>query len=180
MRPLTDDEMKKLFEKLQIFIGPNISKLIDRTDEPHTFRLIKDRVFYISESQMKLSTNIARDMLMSIGVCFGKFTKSGKFKLHITSLDYLAQYAIHKIWIKTNSEMSFLYGNNITKSGLLKMTDNIPQYAGVIVYNTEEIVLGFGLSAQPTEYIRDLEPTAVVLLHQSDIGEYLRIEDNIV
>lgn len=33
------------------------------------------------------------DSIISIGTCFGKFTKSGKFRLHITSLDYLAPYA---------------------------------------------------------------------------------------
>lgn len=33
------------------------------------------------------------DNIISIGTCFGKFTKSGKFRLHITSLDYLSPYA---------------------------------------------------------------------------------------
>ena len=47
MRPLTDDEMKAVFEKLQSYIGTNVSKLIDRTDEPHTFRMIRDRVYYL-------------------------------------------------------------------------------------------------------------------------------------
>ncbi len=27
------------------------------------------------------------------GTCFGKFTKTKKFKLHVTCLDYLAPYA---------------------------------------------------------------------------------------
>lgn len=30
---------------------------------------------------------------MSLGTCFGKFTKSGKFHLKVTCLDYLAQHA---------------------------------------------------------------------------------------
>ena len=47
MRPLTDDEMRTLFEKLQIFLGADIKSLIDRIDEPHTFRLIDTRVFYL-------------------------------------------------------------------------------------------------------------------------------------
>lgn len=47
MRPLTDEEMRKLFEKLQSFLGADIKKLIDRSDEPHTFRIIKERVFYV-------------------------------------------------------------------------------------------------------------------------------------
>lgn len=31
--------------------------------------------------------------MLSLGTCFGKFTKSGKFRLHITALDYISQYA---------------------------------------------------------------------------------------
>lgn len=30
---------------------------------------------------------------MSVGTCFGKFTKTNKFRLHITALDFLAPYA---------------------------------------------------------------------------------------
>ena len=179
MRPLTDEEMRAFFAKLQTFVGPNIAKLIDRPDEPYTFRLIKDRVYYLSEAQMKLASNVARDHLMSIGTCFGKFTKSGKFRLHVTCLDYLAQYAQYKVWIKPGAEMAFLYGNNVTKAALARITENTPQYGGVIVYNMNDVPLGFGVAAQPTEYCRDLEPGANVVLHQGDVGEYLRVEDSL-
>lgn len=91
-------------------IGSNIKHLIDRPDETYCFRLQKDRVYYVryelgrlgnsmgyscgySESMMRMATNIGRDHLGSLGVCFGKFTKTGKFTLHITALDHLAQYA---------------------------------------------------------------------------------------
>ena len=46
---------------------------------------------------MRLAISVARPNLVSLGTCFGKFTKSGKFKLHITALDYLAQYAKYKV-----------------------------------------------------------------------------------
>lgn len=42
---------------------------------------------------MKLAGNVARKNLISLGTCFGKFTGSQKFKLHITALDYIAPYA---------------------------------------------------------------------------------------
>lgn len=179
MRPLTDEEMRQFFGKLQTFLGDNITKLIDRSDAPHTFRMIKDRVYYINEAHLRLATNISRDNMLCIGTCFGKFTKGGKFKLHITCLDYIAQYCQHKVWVKNSSEMSFLYGNNVTKSGLAKITENTPQYAGVVVYSLSNIPLGFGIAAQPTEYCRDLEPMGNVVLHQGDIGEYLRAEDTL-
>jgi hypothetical protein len=59
--------------------------------------------------------------------------------------------------------MSFLYGNNVTKAGLARITDGTPQYGGVIVYSMSDIPLGFGVAAQPTEYCRDLEPNANVV-----------------
>ena len=42
---------------------------------------------------MRKATNVGRTELMSLGTCFGKFTKSRKFKLHVTCLDHIAQYA---------------------------------------------------------------------------------------
>lgn len=53
MRILTDEETKVFFTKLSEYIGPNIKFLIDRNDEPHVFRLVKDRVYYMSESILK-------------------------------------------------------------------------------------------------------------------------------
>jgi hypothetical protein len=77
--------------------GKNLVHLIDRPDEPYCFRLQKDRVYYVSESSMRLGISVARSNLVSLGTCFGKFSKSGKFKLHITALDYVAQYAKYKV-----------------------------------------------------------------------------------
>ena len=94
MRPLTEDETKTLFMKLSEYIGKNVEKLINRSDERYCFRLMKgERCYYISESVMKAASNISRDNLLHCGTCIGKFTKSGKFRLHITALEYLAQYA---------------------------------------------------------------------------------------
>lgn len=42
---------------------------------------------------MKKAGHISRDNLLSFGTCFGKFTKTGKFRLHVTALDFLAPYA---------------------------------------------------------------------------------------
>ena len=93
MRPLTEEETKTLFLKLSEYIGKNIEKMIHRSDERHCFRLMKDRCYYISESIMKAATSISRDNLLHAGTCVGKFTKSGKFRLEITALEYLSQYA---------------------------------------------------------------------------------------
>lgn len=179
MRPLTEEETKVVFEKLASYIGRNISFLIDNQENPHVFRLQKDRVYYVSEKIARYATSVARQNLMSVGTCFGKFTKTGKFRLHITALPYLAQYAKYKIWIKTNGEMPFLYGNHVLKAHVGRMSDDIPQHAGVIVYSMSDVPLGFGASAKSTGEAKNLQPTGIVAFRQGDIGEYLREEDTL-
>lgn len=53
----------------------------------------QDRVYYCSESLMKKAACVAREQLLSFGTCLGKFTKTKKFHIHITALDYIAPYA---------------------------------------------------------------------------------------
>lgn len=60
-----------------------------------------------SEKLMKTATNFGRDNLLSIGTCVGKFTKTERFHISITFLDYLAQYA------KVNMIFSVLYPQRI-------------------------------------------------------------------
>ncbi|KAF7985302.1 hypothetical protein HWV62_6471 [Athelia sp. TMB] len=178
MRPLTEDESKAVFTKLANYIGKNLIHLIDRADEPYCFRLQKDRVFYVSESSMRLGISVARPNLISLGTCFGKFSKSGKFKLHITALDYVAQYAKYKVWIKPNGEMPFLYGNHVVKAHLGRITEDTPEHQGVVVFSMSDVPLGFGVTARSTVDTRKLDPTAIIVFHQADVGEYLRDEDN--
>jgi hypothetical protein len=108
---------------------------------------------------MRLSISVARPNLVSLGTCLGKFSKSGKFKLHITSLDYLAQYAKYKVsfvptpfrfhcsndhvevWIKPNGEMPFLYGNHVLKAHLGRITEDTPEHQGVVVYSMNDVPL---------------------------------------
>lgn len=98
--------------------------------------------------------------------------------LHITALEYLSQYAKYKVWIKPKAEMSFVYGNHVLKAQVLKVTENVPQYYGVIVYNQNDIPLGFGSMARCTSDSRNIDPTAVMVFNQADVGEYLRAESN--
>lgn len=104
-----------------------------------------DEARALSESIMKTSSMADRDHLISMGTCFGKFTKTKKFVLHITALDYLAQYATvcvllglrpvhyaeaakqYKVWVKPSGEMSFLYGNHVLKAHLGRITENTPK-----------------------------------------------------
>jgi len=46
-----------------------------------------------SEAIIKFASNFPRKELLSFGTCFGRFTKTRKFRLHITALDFIAPYA---------------------------------------------------------------------------------------
>ena len=148
--------------------GKNLIHLIDRPDEPYCFRLQKDRVYYVSESSTCALTGIsvARPNLVSLGTCFGKFSKSGKFKLHITALvDYIAQYAkfkvrlsfssattelsLNQVWIKPNGEMPFLYGNHVVKAHLGRITEDTPEHQGVVIFSMSDVPLVSALPVIP-------------------------------
>jgi len=141
MRSLTDQETKTLFAKLASYIGHNISSLIDRPSDPYVFRLHKDRVYYVSTELANLATSLPRTSLLSLGTCLGKFSKTGKFRLHVTALDYLAQHATYKVWVKPNGEMPFLYGNHVLKAHVGRITQDTPEHQGVVIYSMSDIPL---------------------------------------
>jgi hypothetical protein len=72
--------------------GANKGALLDIREGSLTYR-----VYYLPVAMLHLATSVARSNLISLGTCFGKFSKTGKFKLGITSLDWLAKYAKYKV-----------------------------------------------------------------------------------
>ncbi|KAE8154724.1 hypothetical protein BDV25DRAFT_147326 [Aspergillus avenaceus] len=182
MRQLTEQETKTLFEKLANYTGRSLNNLITTSEDPndrYVFRLHGNRVYYMRMSLANLSTAIPRTNLLSLGTCIGKFTKSGQFRMHITALDVIAPHARYKVWIKPNGEMPFMYGGNIVRAHLQKFSEDLPEHAGVVVLNSNDTPLGFGISARSSQEARKLDPTAVIVFRQGDIGEYLREEDTL-
>eukprot|EP00921_Rhytidocystis_pertsovi_P017473 GHVQ01027499.1.p1 GENE.GHVQ01027499.1~~GHVQ01027499.1.p1 ORF type:complete len:181 (+),score=20.29 GHVQ01027499.1:478-1020(+) len=180
MRQLTDEETRLVLEKLTKFLGDNVMLLVDRKDQPHVFRLHRDRIFYLSETVLKMAGCIPRKSLLCAGVCMGKLTKTRKFNLSITALHYLSRYAIYKIWLKPAGEQTFVYGNHIIKRHIGRITESTPCNTGVVVYSMNDIPLGFGVTAKTTEHMRAAPTEALVVYHQADVGEYLREEADLV
>ena len=77
--------------------GGSKDDIDDDDDISPLLRLQKDKVFLLNNSINNLATSVARHNLISLGQCLGKFTKSGKFKLGIGSLDVLARWARYKV-----------------------------------------------------------------------------------
>lgn len=187
MRPLTDTETKTLFEKLANYTGRSLTNLLtssttnpsSKDPDRYVFRIQKDRVYYVRESLANLATSVARQNLLSLGTCIGKFTRTGKFRLHITALDVIAPHARYKVWIKPNGEMPFLYGGHVVKAHVGRWSEECPEHQGVVVLSMNDTPLGFGVTARSTAEARRLDPTGIVCFRQADVGEYLREEDTL-
>ena len=149
MRALTETETKVLFNKLANYTGRSLSHLVTdttgsgdhKTPDRHVFRIQNARVYYVRESIANLATSVARKNLVSLGTCLGKFTKSGKFMLHITALDIIAPHARYKVWVKPNGEMPFLYGGNVVKAHVGRWSEDCPEHQGVVVLSMNDTPL---------------------------------------
>ncbi|CDJ38987.1 60S ribosome subunit biogenesis protein NIP7, putative [Eimeria tenella] len=181
MRPLTEDEIKLVLEKLSKFLGDNLLHLIENSSDPHVFRLHRDRVFFLSEKLLKAAGCVPRKNLLSVGQCIGKITKGRKFRLGITALHVIAKYAPHKVWLNPGGEQAFVYGNHIIKRHVGRLTADMPSGAGVCVLSLNgDLPLGFGTSAKATAEIHTASTEAVSFYHHADVGEYLREEADLV
>jgi 60S ribosome subunit biogenesis protein NIP7 len=178
MRPLTDEETKLVFEKLVKYIGKKITYMVDNEENNFVFRLHKNRVYYCNEEMFKFVINFEKKKLISFGTCLGKFTKTGKFRLNITALDYLAKYAQYKIWLKPNGEQLYLYGHHVIKSHIERISEDTPVHAGVVIFNIKDVPLGFGTTAKSAMDLKNAEPNNIIVYNQADIGEYLRVEED--
>lgn len=134
---------------------------------------------------MKQATSIARPNLAMLGTCLGKFSKTRKFRLHITSLDWLSKYAKYKVcqadfllesiaksirtqvWIKPNGEMPYLYGNHVVKAHLGRITEDTPEHQGVVIFSMNDTPLGFGVTAKSSVDSRKLDPTGILVYNQA-------------
>ena len=65
LNPVNLQETKAVFEKLHKFLGKNIKHLVDRSDEPHVFRLHKNRVYYVRESLLRRATNVRHQIAIN-------------------------------------------------------------------------------------------------------------------
>ena len=180
MRPLSEEELTVVFEKLKRFLGDNLPQMLaesaDSDDQP-LLRLHKDRVFLLTQAIAAKAAHIPRKALMSAGTILGKFTHSKKFRLQVTALPLLAQLGKHKVWVKPGGEQSFLYGNHVVKAHLKRVTEDVVANQGVVIYSEADTPIGFGAMARSVAECRTAAgPESIVVYHQSDCGEYLRDE----
>ena len=65
------------------------------------------------------------------------------------------------------------------KSHIERITEDTPIHSGVIIYNIKDVPLGFGTTAKSALELKDTDPNTIVVFNQADVGEYLRVEDDV-
>lgn len=173
MRPLKEEETKKVFAKLEKFIGENMKKLIKEGTE---LVFHEKRVFLTTQELIKSCSQIKREKLIQCGGQIGKFTRNDNFKITITALHLLIPFAKHKIWLKNSAEMNFLYKNNVIRSHMHKISENVPLNGVVFVFNQNDTPLGFGVTARSSGDISQSGGHTLIVINQADTGEYIRDE----
>ncbi|KAM0687431.1 ribosome biosynthesis protein nip7 [Conglomerata obtusa] len=167
MRPLTNEEASAVTAKLAKFINtPTIPPL-----QYHNATVLS-----IQPHILKHTSSLSRKDLLTCGTKIGKFTKTGKFHLTITATA-LSQYALHRVWVKNTAEMNFLYGNDVLKAHVLKMSDECVVNSYCFVFNQSEQCIGFGVLSKGKEDVKMCDGKSVVVVRMADCGEYLREQD---
>ncbi|EPR79640.1 PUA domain containing protein [Spraguea lophii 42_110] len=186
MRNLTDRELQTFINKAKLFIGDNISEIINENTSLAMNK--KDLILFKKELEKK-SSNIPKSKIIFLGTVLGRFrknrnenkknenhNKTSRFEFDITALSILSKYAINKVYIKKSAEMNVLYGNNVLKSHLYKIPENLEQKAAVVLYNTYNVPLGFGITSKSSASLTVAGGSSMAIIRQGDAGDYLRRE----
>lgn len=168
--------MKKVYQKLTSIIGTNTQAILNK----YTLYLHEKNVFLLTESEFKLLSNIPQKHIILAGKHLGRFTKSNRFFVKISAMNILEQYASKKVWIKWSAEMNVLYGNNISKSHVLKTSEDIGKNEIVFLYNPKDTLLGYGVTTRDMRSFEKADSHSSYIIRQGDMGEFLRNEQKIL
>lgn len=176
MRDLTKEETEKVHKKLTKFIGANVEELLR---DPYILQLHEQKIFLISRNLKKHTSQIGRKSLVCAGTVLGKFTKTNHFRISIAGLHLLEKFSLYKVWLKSSAEMNFLYGRNVLRSHMHKISDNTPKNSVVFVYNQNNTPLGFGITSKSSADISSSEGKVLIVINQADTGAFLRNESQV-
>ena len=64
--------------------------------------------------------------------------------------------------------MPYLYGGNVLKAHVHRWSEDLPEHAGVLVFDDSDNCLGFGVTARSSAEAKKLEPTGIVVFRQGN------------
>lgn len=116
---------------------------------------------------------------ISIGLYFG-FMKKNQLYLSLEAADLLHENNVLResnyLLVNHKGEKAILYGNNIIKNHLVKITKSLKKNEFLLILNQEEELISIALSVINGDSIGNLGPKTVIAKTLNDKGSYLRVE----
>eukprot|EP00477_Mikrocytos_mackini_P001358 GAHX01001456.1.p1 GENE.GAHX01001456.1~~GAHX01001456.1.p1 ORF type:complete len:203 (-),score=43.82 GAHX01001456.1:49-657(-) len=197
MRKITKEELENLRKKLKTYFGPVTDQKLDV--ENYDYMVIKTRLYRIRKNIMKKFCSLPSNCIMGMGELIGKLTKTKRTMFYITALDFLED-SPNKVELNYEKEKAFLYGNNLHKGNVNRISESIENNSGCVVYKAQKggkktkkgsvmdkeevptkdfgnFSIGFGASNVDSYKFKTMvDNTKLVMYRNGDIGEFLRSE----
>jgi 60S ribosome subunit biogenesis protein NIP7 len=176
MRVLKIDEARLIFTKIVKFQGIFFINFIKkRISELYLFRILKNRIFYASIILISRANSFSKKNIGSLGICIGRFDKSGKFYFLIPALNFLIKCPkFNSIIINEIGEKNFIYGRHLRKNFLSKIIKYLNRNDGVIIMGKDNFPLGLGEILKDSSDFLRISDKEIVIINQGDIGKYIR------
>uniref|UniRef100_A0ACD5ZS22 Uncharacterized protein n=1 Tax=Avena sativa TaxID=4498 RepID=A0ACD5ZS22_AVESA len=160
MRPLDEKETTMVFEKLFKFTGPNLKHLLERPSAEGPTR--SPAATASASTRTASSTPPSR----SSAVPPPSPARASPGSAPPSASSPTAEPSTSP--------------NSVPKSALTRITENTKSGDGVVVMSMADVPLGFGVAARGAQDCRKADTNVVVVLHQSDAGEYLCKEEELM
>lgn len=130
--------------------------------------------FKVSENMYRIFKKISKHrMPYCLGIYIARYFRN-HYELSLESLKLVAPYTDKKIWINENGEKFFIYGRDIFKNSIAKISPNVKTNEKIIVLNLKNEPLGIGILKIPPKNFEKISDKKVVLENVADVGWYIR------
>ncbi|MHA1238832.1 MAG: hypothetical protein ACTSSJ_06315 [Candidatus Odinarchaeia archaeon] len=130
--------------------------------------------FRVSPELFQVFSKIcAYRMPYSLGVYLARYFKN-HYELSLESLRFIAPLTDKKVWVSEEGERFFLYGKDIFKRSVTKISPTACAGDKVIVLNSKCEALGLGVLRIKPESFRDTKDNTIVVDNITDLGWYIR------
>ncbi|MFX1501586.1 MAG: PUA domain-containing protein [Promethearchaeota archaeon] len=134
-------------------------------------------IYLLSKTQINSLRTLKNNKIISAGIFFG-FIKKGNFYLSLESAEFLYLNKIisgfKKVQVNNNGEKSILYGNDLLKKMIFKISDSFEQNDLLLIFNKSEEFLALAQSKIDSQNMQVVQPNEVIAKNLIDKGFYLR------
>ncbi len=155
-------------------IGYKISIAINNKNTKNNFPLI----FLIPKNLFDKINQINPEInIISVGLYFG-FIKKGEFYLSLEGAEFLRKHGCfsekQQLYVTEEGEKSILYGNNISKKMVFKISNNIKNNDFLLILNKLNEVISIAKSLIDYSTYQNVNQKSIVAQNLIDKGYYLR------